>query len=47
MPKLTFDESEILADIPSTVNPAGMAYVGRKHKGKKVRVLVMKEKEDR
>ena len=44
MPILSFSEDEIETDgdIFAVVNPAGLAYVGRKHKGKKVRILVMK-----
>ena len=41
MPTLSFSEKEIDADISAIVNPAGLAYVGRKYKGKKVRILVM------
>ena len=44
MPILSFSEDEIEddGDISAVVNPAGLAYVGRKHKNKKVRILVMK-----
>ena len=44
MPTLSFLEDEIEpdGDIPAVVNPAGLAYVGRRHKGKKVRILVIK-----
>jgi len=47
MPSLFFSEDEIETDgnISATVNPAGLAYVGRKHKNKKVRILVMKGSE--
>ncbi len=45
MPVLSFLEDEIEADISATVNPAGLAYVGRKHKGKKVRIIVLKGSE--
>lgn len=41
MPILSFLEKEVEADISAVVNPAGLAYVGRKHKGKTVRILVM------
>jgi len=44
MPSLSFSEDEIEpdGDISAIVNLAGLAYVGRKHKGKKVRILVMR-----
>ena len=42
MAKLIFDEKEIEDDIEAEVNSAGLAYVGRKYQGKKVRILVMK-----
>jgi len=47
MPTLSFLEDEIEpdGDISATVNPAGLAYVGRKHKGKTVRILVLKGSE--
>ena len=47
MPTLSFSEDEIEddGDISAVVNPAGLAYVGRKHKGKKVRIIVMKGSE--
>lgn len=47
MPTLSFSEDEIEPDgnISAIVNPAGLAYVGRKHKGKNVRIMVMKESE--
>ena len=47
MPTLSFSEEEIDldGDISAIVNPAGLAYVGRKHKGKKVRIIVMKGSE--
>ncbi len=45
MPTLSFSEDEIETDISAIVNPAGLAYVGRKHKGKKVRCFVMKGSE--
>ena len=45
MPTLSFleDEIEPKGDISATVNPAGLAYVGRKHKGKTVRILIIRE----
>ena len=47
MPTISFSEDEIEPDgnISATVNLAGLAYVGRKHKGKTVRILVMKGSE--
>lgn len=42
MAKLIFDENEIEDDIEAEVNPAGLAYAGRKYKGKKVRILILK-----
>ncbi len=45
MPALYFSLDEIDQDISAIVNPAGLAYVGRKHNGKKVRILVMKGSE--
>ncbi len=47
MSTLSFSEDEIETDgdISATVNPAGLAYVGRRHKGKTVRILVLKGSE--
>jgi hypothetical protein len=47
VPILSFSEDEIEpdGDISAIVNPAGIAYVGRKHKGKKVRIIVLKGSE--
>lgn len=44
MPTLSFSEDEIEpdGDISAIVSPAGLAYAGRKHRGKTVRILVMK-----
>ena len=43
MPELCFSESEIEDNITSSVNLSGLAYVGRKYKGRKVRILVIKD----
>lgn len=47
MPSLSFSEDEIEpdGDISATVNHAGLAYAGRKHEGKKVRIIVIKGSE--
>lgn len=45
MPSLVFSEDEIEDDILAVVNPAGLAYAGRKYKGKTVRIIVLKGSE--
>lgn len=45
MPKLIFDEKEILASGKGTVNASGNIYIkdGRKFIGKKVRWIILKD----
>lgn len=45
MPKITFDEKEILASGDSVVNASGNIYIenGRKFQGKKVRWIVLRD----
>jgi len=45
MPRLTFNEKEILVDGEATVNASGNIYIenGRKYRGKKVRWVILKE----
>ncbi len=47
MPILSFSEDEIDEDVFAVVNPAGMAYAGRRHKGKKVRIIVLRGQHER
>lgn len=48
MPKLTFDEKEILASGEGTVNSSGNIYIkdGRKYRGEKVRWIILKYDSD-
>ena len=46
MPRLIFDEKEIIVQGEGIVNPSGNIYIkdGRKYVGKKVRWVIIKDK---